>query len=535
MQKQNLPYDPQDRGDAKMSGGVGVPVKGDSSSSNPPLGDDSATLVDFPARPKALDPSPTDPEATLIDVDATMGDWAPLPRPASAQRSSIRSFVSVPLLQAGDVLGGRYEIIQLLGEGGMGAVYKATDRELDRPVALKLIRPELASSSSMLARFKQELLLSRQVTHKNVIRIYDLGDADGVKFISMEFVEGRDLRALIQEKKKFSPEEAVEVMQQVCQALEAAHSVGVIHRDLKPQNIMREESGRILVMDFGLARTMEGDGMTQSGALVGTMEYMSPEQALGKELDQRSDIFTAGLILYEMLTGKMPFKADTALASLIRRTQERAIPVSDHDGSIPGALTGIVSKCLERDPNLRYQSAAEILRDLDSWQGKRAAATLGFHADVKPWGQTVPWPLVAGVLTVLMLAIVGYIYRGKLFPAKAEAALSLAVMPFQNSSGDQSWDWLGPSLADMLSTDVGQSSHLRTVSSDRMQQVFHDLRIAPNSPVDSSTLGRVAEFTNADTLVWGQYTKLGDQIRIDATLQDRKHNRTIQVKVEAAG
>ena len=415
----------------------------------------------------------------------------------------------------------------------MGAVYKAMDRELDRPVALKLIRPELASNSSMLARFKQELLLSRQVTHKNVIRIYDLGDADGVKFITMEFVEGRDLRALIQEKKKYSPEEAVQIMQQVCQALEAAHSVGVIHRDLKPQNIMREENGRILVMDFGLARTMEGDGMTQSGALVGTMEYMSPEQALGKELDQRSDIFTAGLILYEMLTGKMPFKADTALASLIRRTQERAIPVSDHDGTIPGALSGIVSKCLERDPSLRYQNAAEILLDLDSWQGKRAAATLGFHADVKPWGQTVPWPLVAGLVTVVVLAIVGYVYRDKLFPAKTEAALSMAVMPFQNTSGDQSWDWLGPSLADMLSTDVGQSSHLRTVSSDRMQQVFHDLRIAPNSSVDSSTLGRVAEFTNADTLVWGQYTRLGDQIRIDATLQDRKHNRTIQVKSEA--
>ena len=434
---------------------------------------------------------------------------------------------------------GRYEILQLLGEGGMGAVYKAQDRELDRPVALKLIRPELASSPSILARFKQELLLSRQVTHKNVIRIFDLGDADGVKFITMEFVEGRDLRALIQEKKKFSPEESVEIMQQVCQALEAAHNVGVIHRDLKPQNIMREDSGRILVMDFGLARTMEGDGMTQVGALVGTMEYMSPEQALAKELDQRSDLFTAGLILYELLTGKMPFKAESALASLIKRTQERAVPVSDHDETIPGALTGIVSKCLERDPNLRYQSATEMLRDLDAWQGKRAAATLGFHADVKPWGQTVPWPLLAGIVTVIALAIVGYVFRGPLFSpsgAKTAAApaLSLAVMPFQNASGDQSWDWLGPSLADMLSTDVGQSSHLRTVSPDRVQQVFHDLRIAPNSAVDSLTLGRVAEFTNADTLVWGQYTRLGDRIRIDATLQDRKHNRTIQVKSEAA-
>ncbi len=512
---------------------MSVPIKGDSSA--PPSDSDSPTVADLPN-------AASDPEATWVDPDATLvhagpiGGLRPSP-PAPPARKPVRAQASGPLLQAGDVLGGRYEILQLLGEGGMGAVYKARDRELDRPVALKLIRPELASSPSILARFKQELLLSRQVTHKNVIRIYDLGDADGVKFITMEFVEGRDLRALIQEKKKFSPEEAVEIMQQVCQALEAAHNVGVIHRDLKPQNIMREDSGRILVMDFGLARTMEGDGMTQVGALVGTMEYMSPEQALAKDLDQRSDLFTAGLILYEMLTGKMPYRAESALASLIKRTQERAIPISDHDATLPGALTGIVNKCLERDPKLRYQSATELLRDLDAWQGKRAAATLGFHADVKPWGQTIPWPLLAGIVSVLILAVVGYVYRGALFaPAveKAGPVLSLAVMPFQNASGDQSWDWLGPSLADMLSTDVGQSSHLRTVSPDRVQQVFHDLRISANSIVDSSTLGRVAEFTNADTLVWGQFTRLGDQIRIDATLQDRKHNRTIQVKSEAA-
>jgi len=533
MAKENFPADPRIRGEAKPQGGVGVPVKGDSSASNPPPANDDPTLIVAP--PSAVPPSYSnfDPEATLVDLDATTGDWVP-PQRSASQRASVRTIVSVPIFEVGDVLGGRYEIVKLLGEGGMGAVYKASDRELDRPVALKVIRPELASSSSMLARFKQELLLSRQVTHKNVIRIYDLGDADGVKFITMEFVEGRDLRALIHEKKKYSPEEAVEVMQQVCQALQAAHSVGVIHRDLKPQNIMREENGRILVMDFGLARTMEGDGMTQTGALVGTMEYMSPEQALGKELDQRSDVFTAGLILYELLTGNMPFKAETALASLIRRTQERAIPVSDLDRNIPGALSSIVSKCLERDPNLRYQSAEEVLRALDSWQGKRAGATLGFHADVKPWGQTIPWPVVTGIITLLLLLVVGYVYRGNLFPPKTEPAISLAVMPFQNASGDDSWDWLGPSLSDMLSTDVGQSSHLRTVPPDRMQQVLHDLRIAPNSPIDSTSLGRVADFTNADTLVWGQYTKLGDQIRIDATVQDRKHNRTTKVKSEAS-
>ena len=527
MQNRDPRFDPPGRGKAPKQGGIGVPAKGDSSSS------DSAPDPQIPD-------SSFDSQATFVDPDATMveGMLTPLPSPTPNRRPASRVRSIAPMLEAGEVLGGRYEILQMLGEGGMGAVYKAQDRELDRPVALKLIRPELASNPSILARFKQELLLSRQVTHKNVIRIFDLGDADGVKFITMEFVEGRDLRALIQEKKKFSPEESVEIMHQVCQALEAAHSVGVIHRDLKPQNIMREDSGRILVMDFGLARTVEGDGMTQVGALVGTMEYMSPEQALATPLDQRSDIFTAGLILYELLTGKMPFRADSALASLIKRTQERAVPISAHDSTLPVTLTSVVNKCLERDPALRYQTATEMLRDLDAWQGNRAGATLGFHADVKPWGQTIPWPIVMGVATVLLLGTVGYVFRGRLLssPDKAASApaLSLAVMPFQNASGDSSWDWLGPSLSDMLSTDVGQSAHLRAISSDRVQQVFHDLRIAPNSTVDSSTLGRVAEFTNADTLVWGRYTKLGDQIRIDATVQDRKHDRTVQVKAEAA-
>ena len=419
----------------------------------------------------------------------------------------------------------------------MGAVYKALDREVNRTVALKVIRPDLARNSSIIERFKQELVLSHQVTHRNVVRIYDLGEADGVKFITMEYIEGSDLRSLIKERKAFPPGEAVEIMLQISRALEAAHSVGVIHRDLKPQNIMRDNQGRVIVMDFGLARLMESEGMTQTGALVGTMEYMSPEQALGSALDQRSDLFTLGLIFYELLSGKMPFHAESALASLIKRTQERAVLVTQHDKNIPEVLANIVNKCMERDPKLRYQSATELLNDLEAWQGKRAAATLNFPASQHPWGQTIPWHWVGGAAALLVLLSVGFLLRSKIFSSAAPAAqgpvVSLAILPFHNASGDPSIDWVGATLAEMLSTDIGQSASLRTVSSDRINQIVHDLRIEPDTNVDPGTLRRVAEFTSSDRLVVGQYVKLGDQIRIDATLRDLKQQRNFSLKAQA--
>src|SRR5262252_4574981 len=219
-------------------------------------------------------------------------------------------------LAIGTLLAERYEILKLLGQGGMGAVYKARDTELDRLVALKLIRRELAKNPEMLRRFKQELILARQVTHKNVIRIFDLGESGGTKFITMDFVEGQDLRHLLHEQGKFPPEQAARMMLQICRALEAAHTEGVIHRDLKPHNIMLDKNGRAYVMDFGIARSAYLPGMTQTGALIGTPEYMSPEQAKGEKLDERSDLFSMGVIFYELLTGSSPYYSDTPLATL---------------------------------------------------------------------------------------------------------------------------------------------------------------------------------------------------------------------------
>ena len=211
-----------------------------------------------------------------------------LPTKGSSSRTGYSpvQFVLTP----GMLVALRYEILEVLGEGGMGAVYKARDRELDRLVALKVIRPELSANPDILQRFKQEILLSSKITHRNVVRIYDLGEAEAFKFITMEYVEGRDLRQMLQEQGKLGVNDAVEIIAQVFSGLGAAHREGIIHRDLKPSNIMQDASGRVVIMDFGLARTIVSDGMTQTGMLIGTMEYMSPEQAHAKELDARSDI-----------------------------------------------------------------------------------------------------------------------------------------------------------------------------------------------------------------------------------------------------
>jgi serine/threonine protein kinase/tetratricopeptide (TPR) repeat protein len=417
----------------------------------------------------------------------------------------------------------------------MGAVYKARDREVDRLVGLKVIRPELAGHPDVLRRFKQELILARQVTHKNVIRIFDLGEAEGTKFISMEYIDGRDLKSIRAERGKLPPEEAAETIEQVCRALEAAHAEGVIHRDLKPQNIMVDKQGRVVVMDFGIARSREMPGLTQTGVVVGTPEYMSPEQAKGEEIDSRSDLFSLGIILYQLLTGKSPYEATTSIAALLKRTHERAVPPVKLDPAIPKFMNDIVVRCLEIDPQHRYASAQEILRDLEARHGPPKGVTQ-FRMPRFRMVEEFPTKWIAPGLALTMLLTIGLVFRGRIFgPASkpAQPAISLAILPFRNASGDPKLDWLGTSLAEMLSTDVGQSSHLRMVSSDRLHQILHDLQISPDSTLDPTTLGRLAEFSSAETVVWGQYARFGDQIRIDAKLQDLKHDRTAALKAEA--
>jgi eukaryotic-like serine/threonine-protein kinase len=490
-------------------------------------------------------------QATPISEDTSLGNTPPGDQTdisggqGWSQPAKNTAAFRLGRLPPGTRLGARYEIVQMLGEGGMGAVYKAMDRELERMVALKIIRPELAVHEEILARFKQELILARRITHKNVIRIFDLGDADGVKFITMEFIEGKDLNSVIKEKGRLSFEECAETVSQICTALDAAHSEGVVHRDLKPQNVMIDKSGRVIVMDFGIARTMEqGGGMTNTGALIGTPDYMSPEQVMGEKVDPRSDLFTLGVIFFQLLVGTLPYKADTIQAAMYKRTKEKSKSPQEVDPTVPALLSDITVKSMQLDPNLRYQTAKEIQLDIESWRSgstKRLDIPVA-EIEVPP----VPlWrkPIVLGSAALLLLALGGVYYGGRksmgpvgggiAAPVVVAPVASLAILPFHNASGDSKLDWLGSSMAEMLSTDVGQSASVRMVSADRVGQVLKDLRITPQSDLDPSTVGRIANLSNVDTVVWGHYAQFGDHIRIDATVQDLKKGHSVTLKEEA--
>src|SRR6266581_3260506 len=338
----------------------------------------------------------------------------------------------------GTVLGDRYEILALLGQGGMGAVYKARDTELDRLVALKIIRPELTTNPEILKRFKQELILARQITHKNVIRIFDLGQADGFKFITMDYIEGEDLQSLLRRKKKLEPAEAANIIAQTCRALEAAHAEGVIHRDLKPQNIMLDGSGRAYVMDFGIARSTLSPGMTQTGTLIGTPDYMSPEQAKGRAFDARSDLFSVGIIFYEMLAGETPFPADTTMGKLWKRTNEVARPLGELDKTIPPSVSEIVRRCLEIDPQKRFASAAELLQQVEAWQGPKA----GTHVSIQRVGGLPAYVKWAAAALAVALVAAGFFLRPRVgaHPAAPHAPVSLLIADFDNNTGDSVFD-----------------------------------------------------------------------------------------------
>jgi eukaryotic-like serine/threonine-protein kinase len=445
----------------------------------------------------------------------------------SATPASIAAFVA---LQPGFVFAGRYEILRVLGQGGMGAVYQARDRELDRLIALKVIRPELATDPAILQRFKQELILARNITHKNVVRIFDLGESDGIRFITMEYVDGDDLRTLLRHHGKFTHKEAIAIIEQVCRALDAAHSEGVIHRDLKPQNIMRDQQGRVVVMDFGLARSLGDSGLTQTGAIVGTMEYMSPEQALGSTLDQRSDIFSVGLIFYELLTGKAPYKAETAIASLMKRTREAAVPASETDASVPKSLSAIVGRCLEREPANRYHSVVELLQQLKTWESNPHISAdqlskMIAHPIVRPsrFNLDLPgsrWMWIAAAILVIVFA--GFVGRTLLTHTSGNSGsvvhgippLSqgeyVAIMPMKIVGDEKALGYVAEGIQEALAAKLFQLKEVRLASSSAVE----------DAAKKDLPLGKLAQQLGVNLVLQGMAQGNSSQLRVILSLDD---------------
>jgi serine/threonine protein kinase len=271
---------------------------------------------------------------------------------------------SVDKLSRGSVFAGRYEIIEELGKGGMGRVYKVFDQKIKEIVALKLIHPEISVNEKAIERFRNELKFARKVSHRNVCRTHDLGEEGYTHFITMEYVDGENLKGFIRRAGQLTPGKAVSVAKQICEGLAEAHRQGLVHRDLKPQNIMIDREGNARIMDFGIARFVEAEGLTGSGVMIGTPEYMAPEQAESSEIDKRADIYSLGIIIYEMVTGKVPFEGKTPLTIIVKHKSEQAHDPRELNPHLSKEMTQLIFKCLEKDREKRYQSAEDLLKDL---------------------------------------------------------------------------------------------------------------------------------------------------------------------------
>ncbi len=416
----------------------------------------------------------------------------------------------------GSVFANRYTIIEEIGFGGMGRVYKAIDNSLGIIVALKIIRPEYASNPRIIEHFKKETVLSRSISSEHVVRVHDLGESEDTKYISMDYVEGQNLRNLIRTSGSLTIPAAVRFGKQICSALSAAHNVGIIHRDLKPSNVMIDRAGQVQVMDFGLAKTVERDEPHRAGSVAGTPAYLSPEQARGENLDERTDIYSLGLILYEMVTGCPAFEADSATEYIKKHCSINPELPSRLNPSVPRALEILILKCLEKKREERYQAAEEVCRDLDlATRPPRPTRSI-----------IVRW--LVGVFACAAILLAGYLLfnRGNAPPARAMRK-SLAVMSFENVTGDPSQDHFRHVFQNLLITDLGQSRYMRLVSREKLLQCLKDFGAEKAQVFASDILDRIASHENVDFFLLGSYMISRQGYRIDIRIIDGKTHESL--------
>jgi serine/threonine protein kinase/tetratricopeptide (TPR) repeat protein len=369
---------------------------------------------------------------TAAPTSATMTT----PPPSATGSRTVTARVPFGELVPGTDFAGRYRIVDELGRGGMGRVFKALDREVSEAVALKVLVPAFSLDERMIERFRNELKLARRISHKNVCRIFDLGNSEGTYFITMEYIPGDNLKSIIQMMGPLGPARALAVAGQVCDGLAEAHRLGVVHRDLKSSNIMIDREGSARIMDFGIARTAETKGITDQGTLVGTPEYMAPEQVEGKDVDRRADIYSLGIILFEMMTGRVPFEGNTPLSVALKQKTERPPDPRDLNAQTPGPLSAVIAKCLEKDREARFQRVEELAAELHG-------VAEGLGGSVKSGPPVSKDSVTAGGTRVMN---------------------TIAVLPFTDLSPQKDQEYFCEGLAEEIITALAKVSHLEVAA-----------------------------------------------------------------------
>lgn len=459
------------------------------------------------------------------------------------QDSILNERVTSATFLAGELIADRFRITRILGSGGGGEVYEAEDLELHGKVALKLLRPDIAENEEAVRRFRREVQLARKITHPNVCRIHDLFqtqkvDGNGITrkflFLSMELLKGETLADRISRRGKMRSEQALPIIRQIVDGLSAAHQSGIIHRDLKSENILLvdDENLRAVIMDFGLAFSKEAhrdsQAITRQGTILGTVAYMAPEQLQGHVVSFAADIYALGVVIYEMVTGALPFDGDSMVSTIARKLTMEPPPPRDLAPDIDKRWEAVILRCLQIEPEGRFASALEVLQGLEG--EVFVALPQGVQKRRKMRSLRAIVFLLFAIAAGLFLWRSGYLSRDS-FSHSKKVRDSVAVLGFKDLSGKSDTEWLSTALSEMLTTELAAGERLRAIPGENVAKMKIDLDIAEVDSLGRDSLARVRSRLNADYVVLGSYLVVGagsaGQIRLDVHLQDTRSGDTV--------